>query len=143
MPSRRKDLDPLGNYNFKVEIDGLVSGHFSAVEGLTREIEMIEYRVSDDPMTPRFRPGLPKYGRITLKRGYLANWDIYQWMMNVQAGRYEHKDVTIILHDNAGGYTDFWTLLRCLPTKWSTSGLDGRGTDALYESIELVVEEII
>lgn len=139
MPTRRK-MDPVGNYVFTV--NDITAGAFSGVDGLSYEIEMIEYRVSDNPMIPRYRPGLPKYGRITLKRGYVVNTEFNDWIEKVQSGIYERKDGSIELKDNAGNTVQRWNLFRCLPTKWNIGGLDGKGNEVVYESLELVVEEI-
>jgi len=138
--SARRSFDPVTNFSFEVE--GITQGKFAAADGLSYEIEMIEYRVSDEPMLPRYRPGLPKYGRITLKRGYVLNPALNEWIAQVQAGNYERKDGSIVLLDYYGEEVRRWNLLRCLPTKWSIGSLDGKGTEALMESIELVVEEV-
>ncbi|MDX9721864.1 MAG: phage tail protein [Myxococcota bacterium] len=138
--SARRELDPVTNFSF--EVDGITQGKFAGVDGLSYEIEMIEYRVSDEPMLPRFRPGLPKYGRITLKRGYVMNPEFNEWITQVQAGNYERKDGSIVLKDYYGEEVRRWNLYRCLPTKWNIGSLEGKGTEALYESLELVVEEI-
>ena len=140
MPTRRYGLDPVGNYNFYV--DGISLGIFSAVEGLSVEVEMIEYRVSDQPNIPRYRPGTTKYGRITLKRGFLPNFDFILWMEDITSGLYERKDAGIQLQDNAGNINMIWNLYRCLPSKWSLGGFDGKGNEVIAESIELAVEEI-
>ena len=140
MPTRR-EYDPVGNYNFSV--NGITSGRFAAIDGLSFENEMIEYRVSDDPMLPKYRPGMAKYGRITLKRGYIVNPEFNEWIASIQRGKTKRKDGTIELMDNAGNTVASWQILRCMPTKWSVGGLDGKGNEVVYESIELVVEEII
>jgi|JI102314A1RNA_FD_contig_31_8348336_length_713_multi_6_in_0_out_0_1 phage tail-like protein len=140
MPTRRMQLDPVGNYNFVV--DGISSGVFSNVEGLNFEVEMIEYRDSENPSQIRFRPGLTKASRITLKRGFLTGVDMNQWIEKIGAGEYERKDGLIQLMDNAGNVVASWDILRCMPTKWSMSGFEGKGNGTSVETIELVVEEI-
>lgn len=42
-PTRRKDIDHVGVYSFKVEIEGVTVGTFSSVSGLEAETEVIEY----------------------------------------------------------------------------------------------------
>jgi phage tail-like protein len=140
MPARRKTQDPIGNYNFVV--DGISSGIFSNVEGLSYEVEMIEYRDAENPSQVRFRPGLPKASRVTLKRGFITGVDMNQWIEKISRGEYERKDGLIQLQDNAGNVVASWDLLRCMPAKWSLSGFEGKGTGIVVESIELVVEEI-
>jgi phage tail-like protein len=139
MPSRRMS-DPVGNYNFVV--DGISSGVFSNVEGLSYEVDMIEYRDAENPSQVRFRPGLPKASRVTLKRGFITGIDMNQWIEKISVGEYERKDGLIQLMDNAGNVVASWDLLRCMPSKWSLSGFEGKGNGVVVESIELVVEEI-
>lgn len=138
----RREFDPVGNFHFVVEVDGLIAGKFSSVDGLSYEVEMVEYRVSDQPMLPRYRPGTAKYGRITLKRGYVENTTFNDWLQQVQEGTYKRLNLSITLQDNAGNQVAGWNLFRCLPAKWSIGNLDGKGNEALYESLELAVEEI-
>lgn len=140
MPTRR-EFDPVGNYNFFV--DGISSGVFTGVDGLNYEVEMVEYRDAENPTIPRFRAGMPKGGRITLKRGFITSVDMNKWIEDISAGVYERKDATIQLLDNAGEVISSWNLYNCMPSKWTMSGLDGKGNDSAMETIELVVEEVV
>jgi phage tail-like protein len=139
MPTRRA-FDPVGNYNFFV--DGISAGVFSGVDGLSYEVEMIEYRDAEFPLIPRYRPGLPKATRITLKRGFILSTDMNKWIEDISAGTYERKDATIQLMDNAANVVASWNLFGCLLSKWSVSGFDGKGGEVVYETLEMVVEEI-
>ena len=47
---------PHGNFNFRVEIDGITVAEFSEVSGLGASIDVIEYRTGGDP-TIRKLPG--------------------------------------------------------------------------------------
>ena len=142
MGAARRDFDPVGNFHFLVEVDGIIAGKFAAVDGLSFEVELIEYRVSDQPNLPRYRPGTAKYGRITLKRGYVENTTFNDWVAKVQQGDYKRLNLNITLCDNAQNPVCSWDLFRCLPAKWSIASLEGKGNDALYESLEIAVEEI-
>ena len=139
MPTRRS-FDPVGNFNFFV--DGISTGVFNGVDGLSYEVEMIEYRDAENPIVPRYRPGLPKASRITLKRGFILGTDMNKWIEDISAGTYERKDATIQLMDNAGNIVASWNLFGCMPAKWSLAGFEGKGNSVVVETIELVVEEI-
>jgi phage tail-like protein len=141
MADTRRAFDPVGNYNFFV--DGISSGVFSGVDGLNYEVEMIEYRDASNPTIPRFRAGKPKGGRITLKRGFILSVDMNKWIEDISAGKYERKDATIQLMDNTGEVVSSWDLYGCLPSKWALGGFDGKGGEVVYETIELVVEEVV
>jgi len=141
----RLQMDPVGNYNFI--LDGISTGIFQGIENITQEVEMIEYRVADNPNEVRFRPGMPKATRITLKRGFITHFDLNHWIQEVGNGNYLRRDAEIVVYDNAnedGGKTEAarWKLYGCMPTKWSLSSLDGKASDNSVETIELVVEKL-
>jgi phage tail-like protein len=137
--------DPIGNYNFRVTIEGVEAGQFTAVDGLSVEQEVIEYQNGDDPLT-RKRPGRVKYGDVTLKKGYLATTILNDWIEQARIGRgdYARKSMSIILHDNtdpvAGGAIKTWNCHQCFPKSWKMSSLDGKGNDVLTEEIVIAIE---
>lgn len=142
MPTRRKDLDHVGAYNFAVEIQGITAGAFKAVEGLNCEIEVLEFQDGDD-IKLRKRPGRHKYGDITLKKGYIHNVQLQDWWQQIIDGQYVRKSISIILYDNLKKEICRWNLFDCWPKAWKVSGLDGKGNDALTEEITFVTENVI
>ena len=147
MPTRREESygDPVGNYNFKVEIGGVDAGHFQSVDGLSIEQEVIEYQNGDD-MLLRKRPGRVKYGDLTFKKGYIASTVLNDWIEAARCGNgnYERKDISIILHDNsnpeAGGEVKRWNCFECFPKSWKVATLDGKGNDVLTEEMVVCIE---
>ena len=136
--------DLIGNYSFRVEIDGVDVGSFSQVDGLSIEQEVIEYQNGDDPLL-RKRPGRVKYGNITLKRGYFASSVLNDWIETARLGNgnYERKNVSIILEDNSGSSTTGikrWNLFEAFPISWKLAPLDGKGNDVLTEGIVIAIE---
>lgn len=59
-------------YRFAVEIEGVTTGAFQEVSGLSMEVEVVEYLDGDDLLL-RKRSGRTKYSNITLKRGYVGD----------------------------------------------------------------------
>ena len=141
MPARRKDLDHIGSYNFKVEINGVTAGAFKGVDGLSCEIEVIEYQDGDD-LKLRKRPGRHKFGDITLKKGYIHETQLEEWWKNTIEGKYDRRDISIILYDNMTNEICRWNCYECFPKAWKVSGLDGKGNDVLTEEIVFVVEDV-
>ena len=139
MPQRK--LDHIGNFNFKVEIEGVTQAAFRNVDGLDSETEIVEYQDGDD-LILRKRPGRTKYSNIVLKRGYVNTDELWQWRKKVIEGKVERKSGSIILcaDDNTEvmryNFFDGW------PCKWKGFSLDGKGTDVNVEEIELAVEKI-
>ena len=81
MPNRR-DFDYIGNYNFRVVVDGGPTAVFQEVSGLEVTADVVEFQDGDD-LTLRKRPGRTSYSNIVLKRGYTANDELWTWMKTV------------------------------------------------------------
>lgn len=142
MPTRRAELDHVGAYNFTVEIEGINAGYFKNVDGLSAEIEVIEFQDGDD-LVLRKRPGRAKYGDITLKKGYIVTKDLQDWWKAIKDGQYQRKNIAIHLNDNAAGRLRTWKCLGCWPKAWKVNGFDGKGNDVVTEEITFVVEELL
>lgn len=135
----RRVHDHIGQFNFKIEIDGVTQGAFKAAEGLDSETEIIEYQDGDD-LILRKRPGRTKYSNITLKRGYISTDELWLWRKKVMDGKVERKSGSIILCNDNGQEVMRYNFFEAWPCKWKGFSLDGKGTDTAVEEIEFVVE---
>jgi len=145
-------MDPLVNYAFVVDINGVNVARFNGVDGLNYEVEMIEYRSSDKPNLPQFRQGRKKAARVTFKRGVLVEGNsilLLDWLREVETKTITRRDVTVTIGaygyvgDETGGGKRTWQLNGCLPSKWNLSSLDSNSSSsAAIETLELVVEEV-
>ena len=151
--SRTGVKDPLVSFAFKVEFDGAPVALVSGVDGLSKEVEMIEYRDAATPNMPHFRQGRRKAPRITLKRAYLNGGNtnkFFEWIAEADNGEVKAKNVTITvgqfgpsgIEERDFGGMNAWVLSQCKPAKWSISSLDGTSKSLIFESIELVCEEV-
>ena len=140
MPNRRA-FDHIGNFNFKVEIEGVTTGAFRNVEGLDSETEIVEYQDGDD-LILRKRPGRTKYSNVTLKRGYINNTELWEWRKAVIEGKVQRKSGSIILCADDGAEIMRYNFFEAWPTKWKGFTLDSKGTDVNVEEMELAVEKI-
>ena len=71
--------DPYGNFNFLVEIDGIIRAAFHEACGLDSSIDVIEHREGGENITTRKLPGQVKYSNISLKWGMADDHDLYDW----------------------------------------------------------------
>ena len=140
MPNRRNH-DHIGNFNFKVEIEGVTQGAFRNVEGLDSETEVVEYQDGDDIIL-RKRPGRTKYSNITLKRGYINTTELWDWRKAVMDGKIERKSGSVILCGDDGSEIMRYNFFEAWPTKWKSVTMDGKGTAALVEELELTIERL-
>ena len=135
----RRKHDHIGQFNFRVEIDGVTQAAFKAVEGLDSETEVIEYQDGDD-LFLRKRPGRTKYSNIVLKRGYVSTDELWQWRKRVMEGKVERKSGSIVLNNDKGDEVMRYNFFEAWPCKWKGFSLDGKGTDVAVEELEFVVE---
>lgn len=141
MPNRR-EFDHIGNFNFKVEINGVTVAAFQEVGGLEVTTEVIEYQDGDD-LSVRKRPGRTSYSNIILKRGYTATDELWQWMSETIDGTVERKSGSVVLFgDDAATEIIRYNFFEAWPCRWKGFVLDGKGTDVAIEELELAVERI-
>ena len=140
MPNRRGH-DHIGQFNFKVEIEGVTVGAFRNVEGLDSETEVVEYQDGDDIIL-RKRPGRTKYSNIVFKRGYVNTDELWQWRKRVIDGVVERKSGSVILCADDGSEIMRYNFFEGWPCKWKGFSLDGKGNDVTVEEVVLAVEKI-
>lgn len=138
MPGQRKD--PLRNFRFRVEIDGIQQAGFTEVTGFDATVDVIDYREGSDPTHVRKLSGLTKYGNITLKWGITDSLEIYNWHKGVIDGSIQRKNISIILVDETGADKARWNIINAWPVKYGPSEFNAKGNDAAIETLELVHE---
>ena len=141
-------IDPIRNFRFRLEIDGIHRAGFSEVAIAETTIEAVEYREGTDPPHQRKLSGLTKYGNITLKAGMTTDanaLEMFKWHADVSAGHVADKrqNIAISILDEAGQsevgrfvITDAW------PIKYDPSDLSGKGNEVMIELMEFVNEGI-
>jgi phage tail-like protein len=133
---------PYTQFNFLLEIDGVVSAGFTEVSGVTMESDIVEYREGNDPTHVRKLPGLSKYGNITLKRGFTDNTELADWRKTVIDGVTQRKDGAIILMDEAGQPALRWNFTNAWPSKLEGATLNATANEVAVETAEIVVETV-
>jgi phage tail-like protein len=133
--------DHIGNFNFRIEIEGLASASFKAMDGIGSETEIITYGGTVDQIQ-RKRPGRTKWTEITLKRGYTNNPELWAWRRSVIAGQVERRAGSIIICADDGSEIVRYNFFEAWPTKWKGMTMDGKGTDTVVEELTLAVERV-
>ncbi|MFC4808127.1 phage tail protein [Paenibacillus sp. GCM10023250] len=132
--------DPLRNFRFRIEIDGIQQAGFSDATGFDSTIDVIEYREGTDPTHVRKLSGLTKYGNITLKWGQTDSLDLYNWHKEAIAGSIQRRNLSIIVVDEAGNDKARWDFVGAWPTKYDAPDFNAKGNEIAIESIEIVHE---
>ena len=138
----RRKTDPLGSFNFLLEINGVQAAGFSEVTGLDSETDIIEYREGNEEITVRKLPGLRKFANVTLKRGLTSDLALWQWRQNVMNGKIERQNVTITVNDESREKAVLWDLRDAWPSKWTGPELKANANEVAIETLEFCHEGI-
>ena len=137
--------DPLRNFRYTLEIDGITQAGFSEVAIGDLSTDPIEYREGDEITTVRKLNGLNKYGNITLKWGItdskeLADW--HQLIVNDTPLDDARRNVVIRVKNESGEDKAAFEILKAWPCKYDPSDLNATGNEAAIDSVELCNEGI-
>lgn len=138
--------DPLRNFRYRLEMEGIVEAGFSEVAIGDASNDPIEYREGNELATVHRLKGLNKYGNITLKRGVTDSIELANWLHMVvddatplAAAR---RTVVIRIQNEAGEDKAAYEVTRAWPTKYEPADLNGKGNEVAIESLELANEGI-
>lgn len=133
--------DYLPAHNWKIEIDGVISGGFRQVDGLEPELEVIEYKDGSDPITHK-RAGKAKYKNIVLKRGFTFDTTLFSSYKSNLSGTTDRKSGSIIYLDRAGNEVLRYNFFEAWPCRWKAPELNSSSDSHAIEKIEIAVEKV-
>ena len=139
--------DPLRNFRYRLEINGIAQANFSEVAIAETTIDVVDYREGTDAPHVRRLSGLTKYGNITLKSGAYTGanaLDLFKWHADVSSGQIlnKRKNVAIVVQDEAGADQARFVVTDAWPVKYDPSDLNGKGNEVFIELLELANEGI-
>lgn len=129
-------LDPLRGFRFLVEIEGIASGAFSRVKGISREVKYESYREGGVIEYEHKLITQVSYPVVVLERG-LALDDLWKWALAVADGEVTRKTIWIRLQDEANERRWGWQVEYAMPVKWAATDLDAQTSPVVIESLEL------
>jgi phage tail-like protein len=128
-------VDPLRGFRFLLEIDGIASGGFTRVKGLSRDVKHESYREGGVNEYEHKLVTQVTYPAIVLERG-LALDDLWQWALDTADGDVKRRTIRLRLQDEANVKQWAWQLENAIPVKWSVSDLDASSSQVVMESLE-------
>lgn len=128
--------DPLRGFRYLVEIEGIVSGAFLRVKGLSREVRTESYREGGVNEYEHKLLAQVTYPSIVLERG-LALDDLWKWALAAADGDATRKTLRVRLQDEADKRVWAWQIEHALPVKWTCTDLDAKESQVLMETLEL------
>jgi len=119
-----------------VEIDGIASGGFARVKGLSREVKFESYREGGMNEYEHKLVSQVAFPALVFERG-LASDDLWNWAQSTADGEVARRNIRISLQDEAGQTAWAWIVSGALPVKWTISDLDGSSPNVAMESLEM------
>jgi len=129
IPNAARD-DPYSAFNYLVEIGGCVVAGFSEAGGLDMDTDV------------RKGPGIKKFTRIVLKRGYTKDRAPWEWWRNVMDGKIERRSGSIVLLNEAGERAIEWSFREAWPLKWEGPELNAKTNEVAIETLEICAESL-
>jgi phage tail-like protein len=132
--------DPYRNFNFLVEIQGIIQASFLECSGLGATTEVIEHREGGDNTTVRKLPGKTMYSDITLKWGLMSP-ELWTWRQAIIDGNVDRRHGSIVIYD-LDNKTEVarWNFTNAWPTRWDGPSLNVRGNEVATETLVLAHE---
>jgi len=134
--------DPLRNFRFLVEIDGIVQAGFSECSGFGSNVEVIEYREGGEPSTVRKLPGKMSYPDLTPKWGVTDSRELYDWHLAAVNGKVDRRNGSIILKDDAGQEKVRWNFFNAWPSKYDGPDFNAKGNDVAIDALTVSCERL-
>lgn len=145
--SSGRESDPLIGFNFRLEIEGKLTGYFMEVGGIGSENEIVEHKVVNDKGQEIVQkiPGRLKWQDVTLKRGITDNMQIWTWRKKVEEGKMSdaRTNCSVIMMDR--DYTDVarWDLTNAWPSKVTGPSVKSDSNEYGVEELTIVHEGMV
>jgi len=140
MPNSRT-FDHRFNGKFKIEIEGVTQGAFSACEGLEVRVDVVDFNDGDD-IIARKRPGRARYANIVLRRGVVRSTELWDWFKAVLDGQIQRKSGSILVCGDNGQELFRYNFFEAWPCRWKSLELNADSPGTLVEEIEIAVEKV-
>ena len=136
-------MDPLGAFQFAVEIDGLIVGGFSEVSGIQAETKVYTYREGGENGFTHSFADSTSHSRLVLKRGMTFDGTLWEWYREVLNGAFTRRSVYVLLIGNDGETAWMWIFTNAFPVKWTGPELRAAQNEIAVETLEIVYQEAL
>ena len=133
--------DPFATFAFVVSIDGIATGFFQEVSGLTAQIDVQEVQEGGRNNTTRKLVGQGKFPNLVLKRGF-ANETLLDTLMKFHNSK-DRLNGTITLRSAKGDDLASWDFKNGIPVKWDGPQLNVSQNAIAIESLEIAHEGLV
>lgn len=137
--------DALTAARFSITIDGYEIASFSELQGITTEVEPVDFMESTDrEVIFKKLPGKRKPPTIVLKRGKNSSMELWAWHEAVLQGNIAaaRKSCSLIMYNYDGAPVARYHLEHAWPSKLEVGGLKAGASEVLMETVTIVCENI-
>jgi len=138
MATRR--ASPYLNYNFTVEIQGLLRGGFTEVSGLDADTETETVEEGGLNTGAHILPGKTTFSDLVMRRGVTDSDVLWPWYQKVIQGKVERRNVTISMLDGMGNAVTSWNFERAFPKRFAAPSFDSMNAQIAFQEIVLAHE---
>lgn len=136
-------IDPLGVFNWRVEVPGMTEMHFTRCTGLGVRVHSPRYREAGMTQVVHRLVGPTEYADIKLEYGLTSSREMWDWLWSAVEGRVRRVNVSIVMLDADGATEKLrWNLTNAWPAEWSGAMLDAMAHEVAIESLTLVFETL-
>jgi phage tail-like protein len=133
-------LQPFTTFNFAVEVEGLLVGGFTQVDGLSGNVEVEEYREGGVNGYVHKLPGRTSFGNLELRYGLTGVGMLWDWFAATTEGSIQRRNGTVMLLDRRRIPVMWWNFRNALPVRWTGPSFDAGNDTIGVESLELTHE---
>jgi phage tail-like protein len=138
--------DPLRDFRYRLEIDGIEQAGFAEVAIGDSSADPIEYREGDELTTVRKLNGLNKYANVTLKWGITDSTELSDWHALIVDDATPldeaRRTVVIRIQSEAGEDKAAFEITKAWPCKYDPTDLNAKGNEVAIDTLELCNEGI-
>ena len=127
-------------FRFKVTIDGIDIGSFTALDGLSAEYSVMPYSEGGENGYEHHLPGPLRYSTIKLSRALYPGSPLASWFSKFTQRKSRASSVktaAITALDSSGKVVASWDLYDVYPLKWTGPSFAANGNAVLTETLEL------
>ena len=111
-------------------------GYFTQVQGLSAQVDVMEYPEGGVNTFVHRLPSRIKQGNVTLKRGVTSEKALITWFQATVV-KAQPADLSIAVLDEVGNTVQTWSFRNAYPVKWTGSDLNAGGNEFMTQSLEI------
>jgi phage tail-like protein len=123
-------------FEVKIPTLQLQVGYFTQVQGLSAQVDVMEYPEGGRNDFVHKLPTRIKHTNLTLKRGLTKEGALLKWFYQTVVAA-DQKEMTLTLYDQEGEPIQTWSFAGAYPVKWTGPDANAGGSDVLTESLEI------